>query len=445
MRAEREIVAYHRGPRSERRLPLAATLFLLGLVVPVVLQLGPFRLSAYRLVLLVTVLPCLAFWLAGRAGGYRLADLAVLGIWLWSALAAAVVHGAAVALEPSGILFLEGAGAYLLARCTVRTAEAFRGVALLIVGLALALLPFAFWEMLTADNPVLAAFGLAGPVHPDVAKPPRLGLDRVQGPFEHPILFGVFCGTGVGLGFYVLGHGRGSLRRGLRALPPALAAAASLSSGPILSLLAQAGLVLWERATRGLEARWGVLAALLGAAYVAIALLSSRAPVVAIASHLAFNLQTAYSRVAIWDWGTRSILAHPVFGIGFGDWERAPWMTDSVDMFWILPAMRHGLPVGLLYALLLSAAVVAAVRVRRLDARAQDYRTGWLICMAGLFLAGWTVNFWNATFALFMFLAGCGAWFAEAGAAARPDAAPLAAARPLSRRGSDSSRRAARR
>lgn len=393
----------------------AVTLFLIGLVVPLILQAGPFRLSLYRLVLLVTVLPCFAFWLSGRAGGFRLADVAVLLICVWSTLAAVMVHGVAVALEPSGILFLEAMGAYLLARCLIRTAEAFHAMTVLIVRLALVMLPFAVWEALTADNLVLRLFGLIGPVHPDVAKAARLGLDRAQGPFEHPILFGVFCGSAVALGFYVLGHGRGLPGRLWRSLPAALAAATSLSSGPLISLLAQAGLICWDRVSTGLQSRWWILSGIAGSAYVAIDLLSNRSPVVVLASHLAFNLETAYSRVAIWEWGTRSILAHPLFGIGFDDWERAPWMTDSVDMFWILPAIRHGIPIWLLYFGFFSAVFVAAVRVRGLDARARDYRTGYVIALMGLFMAGWTVHFWNATFALFMFLAGSGAWFAERG------------------------------
>lgn len=34
--------------------------------------------------------------------------------------------------------------------------------------------------------------------------------------------------------------------------------------------------------------------------------------------------------------------------------------------------------------------------------------------MMGMFLAGWTVHYWNATYVLMMFLMGAGAWFADA-------------------------------
>src|SRR3954466_10503300 len=51
---------------------------------------------------------------------------------------------------------------------------------------------------------------------------------------------------------------------------------------------------------------------------------------------------------AIWEYGSASVLNNPLFGVGFGDWARASWMTSSADMFWLVNAMRHGLPAGLL-------------------------------------------------------------------------------------------------
>jgi len=38
------------------------------------------------------------------------------------------------------------------------------------------------------------------------------------------------------------------------------------------------------------------------------------------------------------------VRAHPVFGIGYGDWARPNWIPASVDNFWLLTAMRHGVP-----------------------------------------------------------------------------------------------------
>src|SRR5262245_45580739 len=59
-------------------------LFLLALVVPWVISVGPLRLSLYRFVLLAMVLPCLTSWMSGKAGRIRIADIALLLFSLWS-------------------------------------------------------------------------------------------------------------------------------------------------------------------------------------------------------------------------------------------------------------------------------------------------------------------------------------------------------------------------
>src|SRR5690606_35923137 len=48
-----------------------------------------------------------------------------------------------------------------------------------------------------------------------------------------------------------------------------------------------------------------------------------------------------------------------------------------------------------------------------LSKRDEAYRLGYLITMAGFFLVGWTVHFWNATYVLFLFLVASGAWIRE--------------------------------
>src|SRR5690606_17350003 len=42
-----------------------------------------------------------------------------------------------------------------------------------------------------------------------------------------------------------------------------------------------------------------------------------------------------------------------------------------------------------------------------------DYRTGYLICMAGYLFAGSTVHFWTAAHAWFFFLLGSGVWMLD--------------------------------
>src|SRR5262249_44547894 len=68
-------------------------LFLGALVVPWVFFIGPLRMSAYRIVLCVMILPCLIIWMTGKAGRIRTADIALLLFSLWCALSLVAIHG----------------------------------------------------------------------------------------------------------------------------------------------------------------------------------------------------------------------------------------------------------------------------------------------------------------------------------------------------------------
>lgn len=197
-------------PEGMARIPLAAPilLFVIFLAVPVVLQVGSLRLSPYRIVLLAMVVPCMWGWMTGMAGRVRVADLMVFAIAIWSAVSFLVVHGPLSGVEAAGIVFIETLAPYLLARCYIRSFEAFYAFVRFMTWIVLALLPFAIAEALTSWNGPIRLVDMVFQTHPDVAKPERWGLDRVQGPFEHPILFGVFAGSALALAFYTLQSSR---------------------------------------------------------------------------------------------------------------------------------------------------------------------------------------------------------------------------------------------
>ena len=117
-------------------------------------------------------------------------------------------------------------------------------------------------------------------------------------------------------------------------------------------------------------------------------------------SYLAFNSDTAYNRILIWEWGWVNVWQNAWFGLGNGDWQRLWFMTPSVDMFWIQRAMVHGLPVGLLYQLVFIWLICRLVRLHGLEERTSRCRNGLVICYIGLYCAGMTVHFWNATLAV---------------------------------------------
>lgn len=411
-------------PAAELRLPLARSdsassrqtlsvfvyMFLLSMMIPLVLQVGPLRLSVYRICLILALLPALSVLLSGRAGRITITDICVFLICFWSSLSLTVHHGLAQTFEAVGIFNIETLGAYLLGRCFVRTPEAFKAVTKAIFTMALIMIPFALFETLTGRNLFLQMFDAIGQVFPDVYKPRRWGLDRVQGPFEHPILIGVFFGSFAGTAFFVLGHGRSLWRRSLMASPVAAVGISAFSSGPLAGLAAQIMFIVWAKVFARVKLRWYLFSGLAILAYVVVDLISTRSPFAVFISYLAFNAHTAYNRLLIYEWGMINILENPLFGLGQNEWRRPWYMSTSFDMYWLIPGLRYGIPALALNMFLFLWLFFAAAFTRLKSDRLLDYRLGYTCSMFGFFLSGWTVHFWNATYVVFIFFLASGLW-----------------------------------
>lgn len=401
--------------QSERlkNLPVLVFILIVGLVTPLVLSLGSLRLSVYRVVLLFMFFPILYALFTGRAGRIRGPDICVMLICFWSILSMIVIHGFTDMIEPIGIFVVEVLGAYLVGRVLIRSPEAFRAMVKLFFSLTLLMLPFAIFEAVSGQNIILDMFDKIGKTYPDVSKDPRWGLDRVQGPFAHPIHFGVFFGSLIGITYYVLGYGNSAFSGLWRTIVVIAVGALALSSGPLSALVAQVFFIVWDLILRSVKSRWYILSGLSVLSYFIIDILSNRNPFQVFISYLAFNEGTAYNRVLIWIWGTKTISDNPLFGVGFGDWERPFWMGSSFDMFWLITALRHGLVAGVLFALLFFWIFLQTAFAKVGDPKVQAYRTGYLATMFGLFMAGWTVHYWDATLVLFMFLLASGMWISD--------------------------------
>lgn len=401
--------------RTRGRLSIWVWLFLAGLIIPLFVYAGPLRLSVYRLALIVAFFPALFFWLSGRAGRIRFPDICVVIICLWSSLSMAVRDGGlGASFEAIGILWVETLGAYLLGRCYIRTPEAFYAVTRLLFGFALVLLPFALYELYAGPSLILDLFQKIGPAYGENPNPGRLGLERVQGPFTHPIHFGVFFGGLIGLFYYVLGYGRTWFHRAGTSMLAIFLCFTSLSSGPLVAAMAQFIFMTWDGLMKSVRSHWYIFVGLALLAFVVVDLISNRTPFHVIISYLAFSEHTAYNRIHIWNFGTRSIFNNPVFGIGLtGNWARPSWMSDSADMFWIVPAMRHGIVVWIAYLVLFFSVFLGVVYRQGLGERTQWYRLGYICSMSGLFVVGWTVHFWDALFVFFLFLLASGMWILD--------------------------------
>ena len=405
------------APVTERRkveLALPVKLFLFSVAIPGTVHLGPLSLSFSRIVLLVALLPCLSRWLSRRAGPIRSADVAAMLFCIWYGVSFAATEGLLAAIEPAGINMVEVAGAYFLARCYIRSYDEFCSMIRTLFMIMLALLPFAIAETFTGRNILVEFFGLFLNVDDALAGNLRLGLRRANSVFDHPIIFGVAAAVLLPLTHLVLGAKSSVLRRWGQDLVIVCLTLLSLSSAPIGLTALLIALLTWDALLWFFPFRWHIVAIALASAYFGIDILSSQTPVQFFIHHFTFDGQTGWYRLLIWDYGTASVAANPVFGIGLEEWARPSWMVSlSIDNFWLIHFIRNGVPGGILMLAIFGLAALAVGRVVPPDDGVRRCQTAYLLTLIGLFFTGATVHFWGAALVLLLFIVGSGMWIAE--------------------------------
>lgn len=395
-------------------LALPVRILLVSLFIPWIWHIGPIALSSSRIVLVVMAIPCLVRWASGKAGPVRPADIALLLYCFWSSISLMVNQGVDGAIQPAGVLVSETIGAYFLARCYIRDADSFRSAIRLLFLIVVVMLPFAIMEAVLKRDVLLDLFGIVLPVPVTAGYEPRWGLKRVQGVLEHPILFGVVCGSILALTHVVLGYGESFAKRWSKTLLVAFTAFMSLSAGPMTAMIGQAMLLLYNWVLRDFAYRWRLLLGAIAAMWTAVSMVSNRSLPNLYLSTFAFDAESAYYRLQIWTFGSQSALNHPFFGVGLNRWERPNWMPPSIDMFWMLHAVYYGIPAAMFMLFTFLLTVFQIGLAKSADGRIERWKTGYLVTMCGFFVVGWTVHFWNATYALFLFLLASGYWMMDA-------------------------------
>lgn len=398
----------------------AAYLFLFSLVTPFHFNVGPLLLMPHRGLLLLLFVPFfLDLFVFRRAGRVHLFDWLMFGSALWGALALIMNHGFALAVQPMGIHMLEFFGAYLVARVAIRTSEDFRKVVKLFFLILLVLLPFAAAESILR-RPVLLDLLPGNTIRP-VNTGVRMNMRRAQAVFTHPIHFGVFVSTGLGIVWYAL---RPRWLRFPGAPIVVLSTIFSLSTGALISLVMQTIFIAWEKISGFIDRRWTLFGILSVISYFVVDMLSNRTPFHVLVTYASFNTGSAYNRILIWRYGTDNVEQNPLWGIGLNDWVRPSWMSSSVDNFWLFIAMKFGLPAAIMFivAVVLIIRKVSWAEISDPDTRL--LRAGFLTSIGGIIVAGGTVHYWHAMMAFVLFMFGSGVWALNAGgtsAATPPD------------------------
>lgn len=336
---------------------------------------------------------------------------------LWMAIAM-LVNNPDRTVPHVGSTGLEFLGAYLLGRCYIGTRAQMIGSIQFLALVICATLPFALYELLTG-TPLLRdlmdripGIGVAAPTFDEK----RLGLDRVQMAYTTPIHYGLFSMLVVTLYFTGLTGTVASWKQWVVAGLTCFCVFSSLSSGALLPLLLQLFLISWNATFKTMKGRWLLLISLLVLAYVAIDLASNRSPMRVFMSFATFSEQTAFWRGAINTHGLENVWANPLFGLGLRDWERPAWMlSSSVDNFWLLMAMRYGIPGFLMVA---AGWAIAVWQIARRDFSSypelDTLRLGWVFTFLALTVSLFTVHIWFEVYALCFFLFGAGMWLLTA-------------------------------
>ncbi len=418
-------------PQARTRRQLVLMLFLFSLVIPLKFHAGPLLLTPYRLVLLVAIIPLFAIWVSGRAGRIFGIDFLIFAFVLWIAVTLLVNHGLSQ-FELIAITAIETLGGFLAGRVLVRNRQDFDVLIRALTIIMLLFVPAAILESLTGIRVFAKIADMIGQTHPWVHASgkyeQRLGMYRSQMVFEHPILFGVFAASAFGLLYYANRNGGRGIMGWRRAWMPAVATFFSLSSGAYLALIAQIGLVTWDKLMHGVRHHWKILLGLGILAYVVVDLLSNRTPIEVFISYAAFSAHNGYMRINIFNFGMDNVWAHPVFGLGMNDWVRPRWLhAASVDNFWLLMAMRHGFPGFLLIAAAFLGTIIRLSSLKVRDPWIAHQRTGLMVVLVGLVFVLMTVHVWGAVYVFVCFLLGAGVWlrdYARDEAAVKPAGEP---------------------
>lgn len=397
-----------------RATPLPVALLVASFLCPTELSvyLGSIRLPPHRFLLLILLPVALWHAIAKRRISITAFDILFLAFASWSFGAYINHHGSSDGLQTGGAIAIDSFASYLVARVFIRDEIAYRATlsALLIAVslVALIALPEAVFGSHFVHDILHGITGYAHPTGEEV----RIGLMRAYGTFDHPIHLGSFCAAILAMVWFSTSD------RWARYKNVALISGATflaVSSAPLLCLALQLCLVFWNFVTKGLKGRLvGSLIALV-AAYGVAALIFNRSPLAFIATGMTLDPWTGFYRLMIWEHGIDNVWANMWTGIGLNDWIRPWWMVSAtVDAFWLVIAMRTGIP-SLIF-LAIGIVVLAALVNRRSQRGTPENRSlalGWTMSLISLSLLGCTVHFWNVLMAYFFFFLGLGSWMAD--------------------------------
>lgn len=344
------------------------------------------RFSIYRLVLLFALFPIGITYFSRTKK--LLADnfvFAFAGLMIVTLL----INNGSAGFAYGGSLALETIVPYLIARVYIQNKDNLIAFADIYFKLILLLLIPVLYELFTGYNLLIHSFG------GDILRNDqgiRFGLYRAQGPFDHPILLGIFAAAGFALTTI-------SNKNGVARYLVILAVSfTSISSAAFLMIAIQVAMLKIQRLA---HARLSSFAFVLIGLYLFIEIFSNRSPLEVLASFLALDPATSYYRILINSYVWENVKLSPLIGIGLNDWARPTWMPSSIDDFWLLIALQY----GLVTLTCLITVVYLALKSTYVNHKTSE-SVGIRVMLITIIITLITVHIWNAAYVFFWLILG---------------------------------------
>ena len=370
----------------------AAWLALIGLLFPaweMTVYIAGAKFTAGRLGVALLFIPALAVLCQHRR--LVLTDLFAFLTASWM-LVAAVSVGGRSSISSAGAESLEFIAGYLAARVFFATPAALdtfirvlKALTVVVIVLAMADSISGRWIAHDLAASLLGTVPL-GPVF-------RGDMIRATSTFDHPILFGVFCGLVAAI---LLFWERNTLRRIFYVGLCLVGVILSQSSAALMCFTLALAAYTYDRSLRNVPSRWTIFWTIVGILLTFLFLLS-RNPIGWIISHLTLDPATGYFRLLIWTAALDRISENPLTGYAIELFDQQI-LDNTVDSVWLVMALRFGAPtiVFLFLANITACFPQKQFKYRLIaDSGAHRMRLAFTIVLFMFMFTGLTVHFWN--------------------------------------------------
>ena len=395
---------------------ILAILFVLSIFIPVEFHylVGTLRIEAYRVILGLALI----YAFLNITHVLKKADIIDVLLFFFVLLASASLiynHGLQKGIESAGILTIEILGAFYLARLFILTPKDYYQINMWFVIILALLVFFSIYEAF-AKHRILHewAKNITGHDSLDYRLYThyyiRMGIMRTTNLFAHPILYGT-----IGAIFFpfivLLTIYKFKISNLLKTIAILIGMVSTLSSAPLLSVAFQGMTAVLTRFWSGGKRFWFGFGFLALSGMILINSISNRGFFAILISYLTFNPVTGYYRMLQWEYSMDDIMDHPLFGIGLHDWTRPDWMNSSIDSFWLLMTLQHGIIASSLLLFVCLYAVFHVLNSLHKHHPASRWMAqSWILAFMSLILIGFTVDYFGKIQPLFFFVLGSIGW-----------------------------------